>query len=247
MIGEFRDGDRMLRISRAKNGLALELKLLHMHEDPFVHALIEAAADPTQQASCKSKRHKTASSFHQREQRYLDAMILWAQRVLSAEPLPALFVRKANPPWKKHVRALIAAATLGATAPARRFLEEFSEELENADDSARASEALYFLRDEGVVIHLDWKEEGELIPLSRETAKRKCMEPVRAALQQCAVGESIDEEISKVAAAIEPAGFALVSVDEGSDSYLFLIAPLEQANAAIQALAALGMHAGVCE
>jgi hypothetical protein len=247
VIGEFRDGDRVLRLNRPKNGLALELKLLRMHDDPLVHAVIELPAGGAQAPSCKSKRDNATNAFHQREQRYLDAMIAWAQRVLSAEPAPTLFVRKANPPWKKHVRALIAAATLGAVAPARRFLEEFSEELEDADDSERASEALYFLREEGVAIHLDWKDDGELIPLSRETAKRKGMEPIRAALQQCVLGGSIEEEISRVASAIKPAGFALVGVNEGSDSYLLLIAPMEQANTAIKALAALGMDTRVCE
>jgi hypothetical protein len=245
--GEFQDGDRLLRLSRPKNGIELELQLLRMPDDPLLHAVIEMPAGTAQKPICKSKRSSTDSSFRERELRYLDAMIIWAQRVLDREPAPELRVRKKNPPWRKHIRALIAAATLGAVAPAHRFFEEFSDALEDHQDDVRAHEALHFLRDEGVVIHLDWKEEGQLILLARETAKRKGMALVRNALQLCLEGGSIDEEMSKLVSALGPAGFALVNIDDDSDSYLFLIAPITRAQAAVQALAALGVGAQICD
>jgi hypothetical protein len=245
--GEFRDGDRLLRLSRPKNGIELELKLLCMHDAPLLHAVILVAAYTAPTFVCKSKRPATDGAFRQRELRYLDAMIIWAQRVLDLEPAPVLLARKTNPPWRKHIRALIAAATLGAVAPAQRFFEECSDALADEQDDVRAREALYFLRDEGVVIHLDWKEEGQLILLARETAKRKGMELIRNALQRCLEGGSIDEEMSKLVSALGPAGFALVNIDDDSDSYLFLIAPITRAQAAVQALAALGVGAQICD
>ncbi|WP_448664639.1 hypothetical protein ACG3SL_08205 [Sphingomonas sp. CJ20] len=205
-----RDNNRIAECTRTRDGAELSLKIA-LRCDVLGHALLharfrlrlprkgEASITLHHQAGRRETEDLTA-----RQEKYLSALMLWAEQVLpAAEP-----VAKAAriPAWQKQFAELHHLLSgLSVAAARRRLRDGFFVDQEDSPETARMGAFLEVLRDEGWVALVDWNEET--------------VDDMILDLAACRMRPSgpIDR------AAVAAAGYDVVKMDDGSDGLIFAI------------------------
>lgn len=239
--GALSEGARLLVLTKKRDRLELRLQLsTGLGADPLLDALVCVPGDALLRTTVKSLAR--LGDFTRRELEYLEAMLAWSARVLSA-PAPALKKRSAVSPARKAVRKLLEAATDGSAKEARRFLEEHSDTLATLADHEVAHIALDFLREDDVLVEVDWKDEEDFAWAATRRMEQLGLNAVAQELREARPGSTLPEQTATVAGLLQTVDYALTEIDDGSDSYSFVICSLARAHLVIESLRALGVTA----
>lgn len=219
-----RDNNRSADCSRSRDGAELSLKTA-LRDDVLGHALLHArfrVRMPRTGATSVTLHHlagrRETADLTARQEKYLSALMLWAEQVLPTASPVAKAARM--PAWQKQFAELYHHLSgLSVAAARRRLREGFVVDQEDATPRTRMGAFLDLLRDEGWVALVDWKEETvDAIILDLAACRMRPAGPLDRA-------------------AIAAAGYAVVQLEDGSDDAVIAIVAHDDV-AAVEALLA---------
>lgn len=163
-----------------------------------------------------------------RQEKFLSALMTWAEQVLPdvtpTEPDPR------TPLWQRQFAELYHRLSGRSLASARRRLREgFFVDQEDTSESMRIDSFLELLSEEGWVALVDWKEET-VDELVQEIARQ------RLAAARVRSVDTIDP------ASLAEAGYAIVSLEDGSDGSTIAIAARDDIETVAQLLGEVAPH-----
>lgn len=247
-LGEFQSQSQRLELVRKKDSLELHLRMKLRSDtsgEPLLMAAVEVPLSQAVPPSVRSLRALSGGTFSGRERKYFDAMVTWALVVLSRSPLPLVSKQNARP-GDRAIKTVINAASGGSTAIARRYFKQNSSLLKDLEDAQRAMHAVFFLRDEGFAIHIDWRDGDQFNDLCLSVLERLGLLAVRNELASVTRSESLDDNVAIAADVLGRAGYSLASIDTAADDYMFVICANSAAEIVTKSLASLGVDAKVC-
>lgn len=163
-----------------------------------------------------------------RQEKFLSALMTWAEQVLPdvtpTEPGPR------TPLWQRQFAELYHRLSGRSLASARRRLREgFFVDQEDTSESMRIDSFLELLSEEGWVALVDWKEET-IDELVQEIARQ------RLAAARVRSVDTIDP------ASLAEAGYAIVSLEDGSDGSTIAILARDDIETVAQLLGEVAPH-----
>lgn len=244
--GRHQDGLRHLTLRKAVGGArAVHLVLKQQYGDDLLNVVVTVPVNMAEPAHVPHGHH-----FRKREPQYLEAMLAWAARVLASAEGTQLQSVASKAVWQKPLKDFIGAVTGDRGSTARAFFQAHGNALEALDPASRGHEAVDFLTGRGWAVHLDWKDDESLADLGLDLLRRQspaAEAAVGVTLQALrdSLGEQpdIDAFAEQVQAELQPHGFVLLQLDEGSDAYRFFLVPTDRFHAVQDALGMLGLAA----
>jgi len=232
-----RDRERLVECWRDSSISELTVRMM-LTSDVTGHPILDAVArlDRTDESGRLSlyRRHgeRIIESFTKKEERYLAALLSWAEPALRAAK-PTARTRQALP-WQRDLIRLMTCLSDQSRPTAARRLQALFNALSGIDDpKQRFEDFLNILCADGWLIQLDWKEE-EPEQLQGLLHRRFGNSPVLRA-------GSPANMIEQVAAWLAERSHHLLEIESGTDAHLLAVVCNDRAEEAGRLLAAIGV------
>jgi hypothetical protein len=232
--GKFEENHRVLLLTRRRSTSELQLRLPG-RDYPLLKASIVIPRDPDIPPA--------VSSVASRQERYLAAMISWALKVFSSSTPIVLTPSPVRPLWKRQLKVFISAAANDSGTTARAYFREKGYSLDELDDSEKALDAAYYLRDSGKAIHIDWKKDESLVPLCIDLLIKIKLHEAAKSLVSLDPTSEVEIELSNLQAKLSEAGLCINQIETYDDSHLYFITTNCNTVQALGALSGLGAAA----
>lgn len=232
-----RNRERLVECWRDGSISELTVRMM-LTSDVTGHPILDAVArlDRTDESGRLSlyRRHgeRTVESFTKKEERYLAALLSWAEPALRAAE-PTARTRQA-PPWQRDLIRLMTCLSGQSRPTAARRLQALFNTLTGVDDpKQRFEDFLNSLCADGWLIQLDWKEE-EPEQLQGLLHRRFGNSPVLRAGTPANM-------IEQAAAWLADRSHHLLEIESGTDAHLLAVVGNDRAEEAGRLLAAIGV------